>query len=35
VVPERERMNVEKKKGHIFLLEEYIYTSKKNFNFEI
>jgi hypothetical protein len=35
VVPEKERMNVEKKKGHIFLLEDYIYTTKKRFNEEI
>ena len=35
VVPEKERMNVEKKKGHIFLLEDYVYTTKKRFNEEI
>jgi len=34
-VPERERMNVEKKKCHIFLLEEYIYNTKKKFNEEV
>lgn len=28
-------MNVEKKKGHIFLLEDYIYTTKLKFNSEI
>ncbi len=32
VVPEKERMNVEKKKGHIFLLEDYMYTTKLKFN---
>lgn len=32
VVPEHERINVEKKKGHIFLLEDYIYQSKYKFN---
>lgn len=25
VVPEHDRINVEKKKGHIFLVEDYIY----------
>ena len=32
VVPENERINVEKKKGHIFLVEDYIYQSKHKFN---
>lgn len=35
VVPEKERMNMEKKQGHIFLLEDYIYTTKLRFNQEI
>ena len=35
VVPDKERMNVEKKNGHIFLLEDYIYTTKLKFNQEL
>lgn len=35
MVPEKDRMNVEKKQGHIFLLEDYIYTTKLRFNQEV
>ena len=31
-VPENQRMNVSKKRKHMFLLEEFIYNSKMKFN---
>jgi len=35
IVPEDQRMNVEKKRKHIFLLYEVLYRSKKDFNEKI
>lgn len=35
VVPDDQRMNVSKKRKHIFLLEELIYETKMKFNNEI
>ena len=35
VVPENQRMNVGKKRKHLFLLEEFIYNSKLKFNNEV
>lgn len=35
VVPENQRMNVSKKRKHMFLLEEFIYKTKMKFNNEV
>ena len=35
VVPENQRMNVSKKRKHMFLLEEFIYNTKIKFNQEL